>query len=198
MPPVQKASEAQFLFEIDGKEMGVVDFTVKEEISSPYEVDLTLASEDEVSFDDVIGKEGLLTILGDEKDRHFHGIANQFMQTGSSGRFYLYKATIVPSLWLLSLEQDCRIFQNKTVKEIVTQILQDGGITSDRFDFRLQNQYQPREYCVQYRETDLNFISRLLEEEGIFYFLRDPKPNGKGNHLYLLVLNAHHYIQLRA
>jgi type VI secretion system secreted protein VgrG len=52
----------------------------------------------------------------------------------------------------------------------VTQILKDGGITSERFDFRLQNQYKPREYCVQYRETDLNYISRLLEEEGIFYF----------------------------
>jgi len=175
MAAIQKASEAKFLFEISGIELGVVDFTVREEISSPYEVDVTLASEDEINFDDVIGKEALLTILGEEADRHFHGIGNQFMQTGSSGRFYLYKATIVPSLWLLSLEQDCRIFQNKSVQEIVTQILEDGGITSDRFDFRLQNQYQPREYCVQYRETDLNFVSRLLEEEGVFYFFEHKK-----------------------
>ena len=175
MPSAQKASEAQFTFEISGTELGVVDFTAREEISSPYEVALTLASEDDINFDDVIGKEALLTILGEEVDRYFHGIINQFMQTGSSGRFSLYQATMVPSLWLLSLEQDCRIFQNKNVQDIVKQILQDGGITSDRFEFRLQNQPPAREFCVQYRETDLNFVSRLLEEEGIFYFFEHKK-----------------------
>ena len=143
--------------------------TAREEISSPCEVDLSLVSEDEINFDDVIGKEALLTILGDEADRYFHGIINEFMQTGSSGRFHLYHTRMVPSMWLLSLEQDCRIFQKKSVPDIVKQVLQDAGITSDRFDFRLQGQYEPKEYCVQYRETDLNFISRLLEEEGIFY-----------------------------
>lgn len=170
MMPLIKASEAQFLFEISGKELRVLDFTSSERISSPFEVNLSLASEDEINFDDVISKEALLTILGEEVDRYLHGIICQFMQTGSRGRFFLYQAQIVPSLWLLSLEQDCRIFQNKSVQDIVKQILQDGGIPSDRFDFRLQNTYQPKEYCVQYRETDLNFISRLLEEEGIFYY----------------------------
>jgi type VI secretion system secreted protein VgrG len=164
------ASEAQFLLEIDGIEMGVVDFTAREEISSLYEADLTLASKDEINFDDVIGKDALLTILGDESDRYAHGIISEFMQSGARGEFLLYQTRMVPALWLLSLEQDCRIFQNKKVEDIVKQILEDGGITSDRFAFRLQNEYQPREYCVQYRETDLNFISRLLEEEGIFYF----------------------------
>ncbi|MCP4349974.1 MAG: type VI secretion system tip protein VgrG [Desulfobacterales bacterium] len=176
MPILKPADEAQFLFAVSGINLRVVDFTIRERISSPYEVELTLASEEEVSFDDVIGKEGLLTILGEEADRYAHGIVNQFMQTGSieeapvTIRFYMYKATVVPSLWLLSLEQDCRIFQNKSVPDIVKKILEDGGITGDRYSFRLQGQYQPRDYCVQYRETDLNFISRLLEEEGIFYF----------------------------
>ncbi len=176
MPILKPADEAQFLFEVSGIKLRVVEFTIRERISSPYEVELNLASEDEVSFDDVIGKEGLLTILGEEADRYAHGIVNQFMQTGSieeapvGTRFYLYRATVVPSLWLLSLEQDCRIFQNKSVPDIIKKILEDGGITGDRYSFRLQGQYQPRDYCVQYRETDLNFISRLLEEEGIFYF----------------------------
>jgi len=162
--------EAQFLFKIADEELGVVDFTAREEISSPYEVDLTVASKDEINFDDVIGKEALLTIVGDEASRYFHGIINEFTQSGGAGPFLLYQVNMVPSLWLLSLEQDCRIFQNKSVQDIVTQVLQDAGITGDRFKFRLQEQYQPKEYCVQYRETDLNFISRLLEEEGIFYF----------------------------
>jgi type VI secretion system secreted protein VgrG len=173
------ASEAQFLFEIAGKELAVMAFTAREEISSPFQVDLTLASEDDIKFDAVISKEALLTISGNGVDRYFHGIINEFMQSGNQGRFHLYQATMVPSLWLLSLEQDCRIFQNKSVQDIVKQILEEAGITSDRFEFRLQNPPQPREYCVQYRETDFNFISRLLEEEGIFYFFE----HGKDKHL---------------
>lgn len=164
--------EARFLFEVLGTsyETRVVDFTLNERISSPFELHVSLASEDEIKFDDVVGKEALLTLLGEDTDRYCHGIISNFMYTGSRDRFYLYQARVVPSLWLLSLEQDCRIFQNKTVEDIVKQVLQDAGITADRFDFRLQNKLPKREYCVQYRETDLNFISRLLEEEGIFYF----------------------------
>ena len=166
------ADEAKFLFEIidaDHKTL-VVGFSSEERISSCFDLNVTIACEDEINFDDVVWKEALLTIRGDEEDRFIHGVINNFTQTGKDGRFYLYLANVVPSLWLLSLEQDCRIFQEKTVQDIVTQILKDGGMTGDLFEFRLQNEYDPREYCVQYRETDLNFISRLLEEEGIFYF----------------------------
>ena len=170
MSRVLKASEARFLFNIAGKKLGVIDFSAREEISYPYHVVLTLATEDDIGFDDVIGKEALLTILGEDTDRYFHGIINQFMQTGSRGRFLLYQATVVPYLWLLSLEQDCRIFQNKSIEDIIKTVLTDTGIPADRFEFRLQGSYPEREYCVQYRETDLNFISRLLEEEGIYYF----------------------------
>ncbi|RLB81913.1 MAG: type VI secretion system tip protein VgrG [Deltaproteobacteria bacterium] len=165
-----QASEAQFLFQIAETGFRVTEFTALEKLSAPYEVALGLASEDEVKLDDVMGKEALLTIVGEEANRYFHGIINQFVQVGSKGRFFLYQAKLVPSLWLLSLEQDCRIFQDKTVKDIISTVLKEAGITSDRFDFRLQNQYEKMEYCVQYRETDLNFISRLLEEHGIFYF----------------------------
>lgn len=165
-----QASETQFSFQIAETVFRVTEFTAVEELSSPYQVTLSLASEDEIGMNDVLGREGLLTVFGDDVDRYFHGIVSSFVQVGTRGRFFLYQAIIVPSLWLLSLEQDCRIFQNKTVPEIVSTILQDAGITSDRFVFRLQNQYEPREYCVQYHETDLQFISRLLEWEGIFYF----------------------------
>jgi type VI secretion system secreted protein VgrG len=170
MPRTLSADEPRFLFEMEGPEFRVVQFRAHEAISSPFEVDLALASEDEIEFDTVIGQEGLLTILGEDEDRCIHGLLKEFTQTGSRGRFYLYQARLVPAVWLLALEQDCRIFQQKKVDEIVSQILEETGIPSDRFEFRLQNQYQPRDYCVQYRETDLSFISRLLEEEGIFYF----------------------------
>jgi type VI secretion system secreted protein VgrG len=176
MRVLKGADEAQFLFEISGQELLVVDFEIDESISSPFEAVLTLASEEEVPPDGAIDQEALLTILSEEADRYLHGIVNTFVQTGyrtkNKGeiRFYLYKATVVPAIWRLSLEQDCRIFQEMTTQEIVEKILKEGGVTPDRFESRLQGSYPQREYCVQYRESDLDFISRLLEEEGIFYF----------------------------
>ena len=97
-----------------------------------FDVDLALVSEDEVDFDAVIGQEALLTVRGEEEDRYFHGVVTLFRQTGRQGRFYLYEASTAPSLWLLSLESDCRILQNKSagednnVQAIVTQILEEG------------------------------------------------------------------------
>ena len=173
----KSGQEAKFLFEISGTkaETAVVEFTAKERISSPFEVNVSLASEEEIEFDNVVGKEAVLTILGEEAERYLHGIVNWFKRAGSKGRFFLYQARVVPSLWLLSLERDCRIFQNKDVQEIAKQVFKDAGIPSDRFAFRLQSSPPVREYCVQYRETDLNFISRLLEEEGFFYFFEHAK-----------------------
>ena len=165
-----RADQDRFLFEISNQQFKVVDFNAREALSEPYEVSLTLASTDEIPLEGMIWKEALLTIIGSESERLFHGIVNSFRMAGSSGRHLLYQATVVPSLWLLSLEQDCRIFQEMTVQDIVTEILEDAGIKSDRYQFRLKESYRPRTYCVQYRESDLDFITRLLEEEGIFYY----------------------------
>jgi type VI secretion system secreted protein VgrG len=105
--------------------------------------------------------------------RFFHGIVKRFVQLGKADGLVSYRAEVVPKTWLLSLATDCRIFQNKSVPDIVKQILGDAGITD--FRLNLTGQYSPREYCVQYRETQLDFISRLMEEEGIFYFFEHAK-----------------------
>ena len=162
----------RFLFEISGvkPELLVVRFDLVEGVSAPYEMSVELACDDEVKMDDALGKEGFLTLAGDGGDRIVHGVVDRFQHTGAKGRFALYNARVVPYLRLLSLERDCRIFQNKSVPDIVKQVLQDSGLPTDRFDFRMKENYPPLEYCVQYRETDLDFVSRLLEEEGIFYF----------------------------
>ncbi len=164
------ANISRFTCKIGSSQLLVVDFVARERISMPFDIDLSLASEEEISFDDTVGKPGSLTIQGDNEERYFHGMVAKFIQTGSTGRFYLYQVRIVPQIWLLSLRQDCRIFQQKSVPTIVKEVLEGAGVTSDLFEFRLQGDFPEREYCVQYRESDLNFISRLLEEEGIFYF----------------------------
>ena len=155
---MQDVIERHFEFKIPEKSPHVIEFTAREAISTLFEAEITCAHKDQIKFDDVIGKEALLVIPGIESERYLHGIINQFVQIGSSENVYHYRATVVPMLWLLSLKQDCRIFQDMDVKEIVTRVLEEGGMTSDNFEFRLKDAYDKKEYCVQYRETDLNFI----------------------------------------
>lgn len=108
---------------------------------------------------------------GGNPSRFIHGCFAQVRLTGKDTdppiRYY-YECTIVPWLWFLNLETDCRIFQNLDAKEIITKVFQEHKFTD--FTFKLEGALPKREYTVQYRETSLNFISRLLEEEGIFYF----------------------------
>ncbi len=169
-------SQASFLFEIKGApEIEVATFQAQERISEPFAVHVALASTSQIQYDDVIQKEALLSLSGDEADRYFHGIVRKFEHTGKNGQKHLYQADIVPFLMLLSLEQDCRIFQDKKVQDIVTKIYQESGIPDDRYEFRLKNKDRMRKFCVQYRETDMDFVCRLLQEEGIFYFFEHSK-----------------------
>jgi type VI secretion system secreted protein VgrG len=99
--------------------------------------------------------------------RYFNGIVSRFMHTGSNNAFASYSAEMVPTLWLLTLSRDRVIYQNKTAPDIVKAVLGEFGVI---FDAKLTATYGSREYCVQYDETAFDFISRLMEEEGIFYF----------------------------
>ena len=172
-----KGSEANLIFEIQGgPDVEVVDFVAHERISTPYCLDVALASSSEIQFESVIEKESVLTVRGMDSERCFHGIVRKFEYKGKSGKTkHLYSAEVVPFTELLSLEQDCRIFQDKQVQEIVEDIFKDSKIPSDRYEFRLFNKEHLRRYCVQYRETDLAFINRILAEEGIYYFYEHTK-----------------------
>ena len=91
------------------------------------------------------------------------------MKSGStSAQFAQYQATMVPWLWFLTQTSDCRIFQEKTVPDIIKQVFSDLGFTD--IEERLTGSYRTWTYCVQYRETDFNFVSRLMEQEGIYYY----------------------------
>ena len=151
-------------------------FEGEERVSGLFRFELGLVTEDaSFSMDDLLNKPVVVSItLHDDSDRHFHGIINQIEEgeTRSEGAT-LYRAVMVPWTWLLTLFTDCRIFQNMSVPDIVQKVFSDRGFTD--YNSRLNGTYNPREYCVQYRETDFNFISRLLEDEGIFYFFEHDK-----------------------
>lgn len=145
-------------------------FHGEERLSGLFRFVLELESEDgQVDFSQVVGKGATVTVhLADGSDRFIHGMVGRFRQAGSDPTFTRYHAELHPWLWMLTFSADCRIFQEKSVPDIVEEVFGDHGFT----DFRrsLTGSYQPREYCVQYNETAFDFVSRLLEEEGIFYF----------------------------
>ena len=143
-----------------------------EEVHTPYEFAIELvslsASEDITSL---VGKAGCLTIADKSgASRPVHGIIRQMEQLHTANRFTHYRCWLVPRLYFLDKIIDHRIFQKKKVDEIIQQILTEQGFAGGTFSFKLSKTYKPREYCVQYGETDLHFISRLCEEEGIYYY----------------------------
>jgi len=153
-------------------------FSGAEGLSCLFSFELNLLSENhKIFFEDIIGKSVTISVaLADGDKRAFNGIIARFSQgrgggeAGGDPRFSHYRATLVPWLWLLTMTTDSRIFQKLSVPEIVEKIFQEKGFSD--FEMKIRGSYAKREYCVQYRETDFNFVSRLLEEEGIYYYFK--------------------------
>jgi type VI secretion system secreted protein VgrG len=145
-------------------------FHGQEGISRLFNFDLTMHSENRsIAFDSIIGKKATIRmILPDGNERYINGIIASFSQGGAAHVFTSYRATLVPWFWLLTRTSDCRIFQNMNVPDIIQKLFQEHGFSD--FKNKLHGSFPPRDYCVQYRETTFNFISRLMQEEGIFYF----------------------------
>ncbi|RZJ10558.1 MAG: type VI secretion system tip protein VgrG [Rubrivivax sp.] len=124
----------------------------------------------DLSADKLLGQAaGVSVLMRDGKPRHFNGVVTRFAIGPAQGRHYGYQAVLHPWLWLLTRTSDCRIFQNQNVQQIVEAVFADHAAVA-QFRFKLTRSYATRTYCVQYRETDYNFIARLLEEEGIYWF----------------------------
>jgi type VI secretion system secreted protein VgrG len=145
-------------------------FSGVEKVSSPYGFTLDLLSEDPaIVAEDLIATPVVLSLqLPDGESRVFHGLVRRFAQLGQRDDMTAYRAEIVPWLWFLSLSRNIRIFQQMSVLDILEKVFKDRGHTD--FKVKCTRSYPVREYCVQYRETDLDFVSRLMEEEGIHYY----------------------------
>lgn len=152
-------------------------FNSKESISQLFHFDLDLLSEnDSIAFNDIVGKNVTLRLFDPNgAERHWNGFISRFSQGSRDRRFTVYRASMVPWLWFLTRTADCRIFQNKKVPDIIQTVFNDLGFKD--FELRLYGEFPTRDYCVQYRESDFNFVSRLMEEEGIYYYFRHE--NGK-------------------
>jgi type VI secretion system secreted protein VgrG len=143
-----------------------------------YELNLLAYENDSIVFSDIVGQKVSITMSRpDGSSRYLSGYVSRFTQGDTDNRFFThYHAQVVPWLWFLTRQADCRIFQNMAVPDIISQVFN----LFDFKDFRLalKNTYPQLEYCVQYRETSFNFVSRLMEEFGIFYYF-DHSTQGK-------------------
>ena len=145
----------------------------REELSRLSHFQLNLLSErNDINVDEILGKNVTVKIeTPKDGTRYFNGYVTRFSQGQPYGRYHRYRAEVRPWLWFLSRTSDCRIFQEMTVPDIVKKLFEDHAAVAD-VAFELTGSYRKWTYCVQYRETDLNFVSRLLEEEGIYYYFR--------------------------
>ena len=162
----------------------------QEQLSRLFSYELDLISEQKsIDTNQILGDTVTveLTMPSDER-RYFNGFVSRFTQEGVDGGYTRLRATLVPWLWFLTRTSDCRIFQEKTVPDIIKEVFRDNGFSG--FDDRLTGSYRTWEYYVQYRETDFNFVSRLMEQEGIYYYFE----HKNGQHVLVLAdsISAHH------
>jgi len=165
------AHQAHFTLSLEGIEhdFKVLEFQGREAISQPYRFDLELVSEHpDLDLERLLHRPAFLSFAPDGSG--IHGLVHQAAQGESGQRLTRYRLTLVPQLAYLAHRTNQRIFQHLSVPQIVAQVLEEHGIQADAYRFQLGPViYPPREYCVQYDETDLHFIQRLCEEEGIHY-----------------------------
>jgi type VI secretion system secreted protein VgrG len=143
-------------------------FTARESLSRlfSFQLDLIATNETEIAFDKLLSQKITTHIqLPQEQERHFSGICSRVSEGHRDATFTYYQMDVVPEFWLLKLRSRSRIFQQMSVPDILKQVLRGLDVV-----YQIRGTFYPRDYCVQYDETDFNFASRLMEEEGIYYF----------------------------
>ena len=172
------ANQSAFSLTVDGQpsDLKVLAFKGEEAISQPYRFDLELVSEQpDLDLENLLHRQAFLAF--DAQGHGIHGQIQRVAQGDSGRRLTHYQLSLVPQLAYLQHSARQRIFQHKTVPQIVSLVLEGQGIQRDAFEWRLGATYPEREYCVQFDETDLAFIQRLCAELGIHYHFQH-RPDG--------------------
>ena len=168
----QTNRELEFISPLGKDVLLLQKFTAVEELGKPFQFNLQLRStQEDIDFEALLGQNASVRLATSvSEQRYFNGHITKFSQGPNKEGFATYTATLSPWLWFLGLTRDCRIFQEQTAVDIIQAVFRDNGYSD--FELRLSNEYREREYTVQYRESDFNFVSRLMEEEGIYYFFQ--------------------------
>jgi type VI secretion system secreted protein VgrG len=178
------SSKITFKIKDSNYKLAVSSFEINEGMSTCFEARISLVSLDLIRIGEVMKKPGVLWIYGSPEPRYFHGRISRFQYAGMNGKYHTYDASLAPEFWFFLMNENCRIFHNMKLIDIAKKVLRENGITSDNYEFRaldkrFDNEENIIEYCVQYHENDLAFVSRILGEEGIYYFFEHSKDKSK-------------------
>lgn len=171
MPATQKSRMLAIGTVLGEDALLIKTFSLTEHLGRLFQIEAELRSDNrEIKFEDIVGTDATVRLeLPDGKGtRYFNGCVSRFVQIEHRGSYAVYEATLVPWVWFLTRTADCRIFQKKKVPDIIEDVFKGHGFSD--YKLKLTGTYREWEYCVQYRETDFNFISRLMEQEGIYYY----------------------------
>ncbi len=172
------ANDTHFSLAIEGIEhdLQVLEFKGREALSQPFAFELELVSErPDLDLERLLHQPAFLALS--PAGHGIHGLIYRVAQSDSGKRLTRYQVTLRPQLAYLAHRTNQRIFQHLTVEKIIAQVLEEHGIQANAFRFGLGSVYPERDYCVQYDETDLHFIQRLCEEEGIHYHFQHSASN---------------------
>ncbi len=168
MSVTQQNREMEIITPLGADVLLLREVTISEELGRLFSINVELSSTENITFEDLLGQNVSIRLNLASGSRFFNGYVSSISQAVDAGHYARYHATIHPWLWFLTRTSDCRIFQNKTVPDIIKEVCKDLGFTD--INDQLSGTYRTWEYCVQYRETDFNFLSRLMEQEGMYYF----------------------------
>ena len=168
MALTQQDREVEIITPLGKDVLLLQDMTVSEELGRLFTIEAEVLSKENISFEDLLGQNVSIRVNLTEGKRFFNGYVSGMSQAVDEGHYARYNITLKPWFWFLTRTSDCKIFQNQTVPDIFKQVCNGLGFTD--IEDKLTASYRTLEYCVQYRETDFNFLSRLLEQEGIYYY----------------------------
>jgi type VI secretion system secreted protein VgrG len=194
MPLTQKNRMAAISTPLGEDVLCLASFSGHEQLGRLFQYEVELLSENQsVKFEDIIGHNVTVRLNSTRSNnpRYFNGIVSRFSQQPSTHNYAVYRATILPWFWFLTRTSDCRIWsgadKTRTVPEIIKELFNVHGFKD--FEEKLSGNYTPWDFCVQYRETDFNFVSRLMEQEGIYYYFKHE--NGKHTLVLADSMDAH-------
>jgi len=165
---MQESRKARLKTPLGDNALVITRFDGHEGISELFEYRIEAHSKDEVNYDAILGRPCTVTLEEHGKQRHFNGVAVEAQWLGMLHELHTHRIVLRPWLWLCSRTSDCRFFLEKNAPDIIEEVFRDRRF--DAYQLSLSENHPKREYCVQYRETDFAFVSRLMEHEGIFYY----------------------------
>jgi type VI secretion system VgrG family protein len=150
---------------------GVIEFNGEEGLSQLYRFEIQLVSESaDIDLEKMLANDVTLKLVNSGVETRYHGMLAEFEQLHQKGGDTFYRAVLVPRLWQLSLYRVCEVYVEKALPDVIKAVLEEAGLTSLDYEIALTGEYTPWSHLCEYQETHFDFLSRLMERDGVYYY----------------------------